>query len=377
MSNIRKTALAAIFCGTLLGTSVLDVAVAGPKFLYTLHNNQALRGFAITSPTGALTPLSGSPWIVPEFPFLLGMGKGPAGKFLYPVTPDSSVTSGFAVNATTGALTPVPGSPFAFPPSGVAMTVHPSGKFAYMNAIAYDISPFIVNPTTGALTASGNVATGGVYPRLAIEPNGKCLYSLNKGIFFINDPAKTKNISAFTINQTSGALTEIAGSPFPTGANPVFFTFHPTGKYLIVSSNGSTDIRTYAIDPGTCALTQKAVLTNATGDVAFEPTGHFVYATSGGTRRTIATLTFNATTGTLTRSSTVSTGKLTASLLAMDPAGKFVIAVESNLSSTTTSPIQAVSYAINATTGALTPASGPITLDGDSPVEDLSISGAP
>jgi 6-phosphogluconolactonase (cycloisomerase 2 family) len=120
-----------------------------------------------------------------------------------------------------------------------------------------------------------------------------------------------------------------------------------------------------------------AILTDATGEVAFEPTGHFVYATSGGTTRSIATLTFNATTGMLTRSSTVSTGNLTASLLAMDPAGKFLIAVESNLSSTTTSPIQATSYAINATTGALVLASGPTTLDGDSPVEDLSISGAP
>jgi len=268
VSNIRKTALSAILCGTLLGAAALDAAVAGPKFLYTLHNNQALRGFAITSPTGALAPLSGSPWIVPEFPFLLGMGKGPAGKFLYPVTPDSSVTSGFAVNPTTGALTPVPGSPFPFPPSGVAMTVHPSGKFAYLNAIAYDISPFIVNPTTGALTASGNVASAGVYPRLAIEPKGKCLYALNKGIFFIDDPAKTNNISAFSIDpaSASGELTEIPGSPFPTGNNPLYFTFDPSGKYLVVSSTGSTDIRTYQIGPGNCALTQKAILTNATAN---------------------------------------------------------------------------------------------------------------
>jgi len=365
-------------CGTLLGMSALGAAVAGPKFLYTLHNNQALRGFAITPETGALTPLSGKPRMLPEFPFLLGMGKGPAGKFLYPVTPDSSVTSGFAVNPTTGALTPVPGSPFPFPPSGVAMTVHPSGKFAYLNAIAYDISPFIVNPTTGALTASGNVASAGVYPRLAIEPKGKCLYALNKGIFFIDDPAKTNNISAFSIDpaSASGELTEIPGSPFPTGNNPLYFTFDPSGKYLVVSNTGSTDIRTYQIGPGNCALTQKAILTKATGDVAFEPTGHFVYATSGGTAHTIAALSFNATTGVLTRSSTVATGALSTSALAMDPSGKFLIAVQSNLSSTTTAPIQAASYVIG-TTGALKLTGSPVTLDADSPVVDLAIVGTP
>jgi 6-phosphogluconolactonase len=372
----RKVTSSAVLCGALLGMSA-QAATAGPEFLYTLHNNQALRGWSINPATGALTSIAGSPWIVPEFPFLLGMGKGPAGRFLYPVTPDSDEIVGFAANPTTGVLTPVPGSPYPFPPAGVAMTVHPNGKFAYLNAIAYDISPFRVDPTTGRLTASGNTATAGVYPRLAIEPNGKCLYSLNKGIFFINDPAKVKNISAFSIDQTTGALTEVSGSPFPTGNYPVFFAFHPSGKYLIVSSSVSTDIRTYSIDPNTCGLTQKAILTKATGDIAFEPTGHFLYATAGGVANTIATLSFNAATGALTRAGTVSVGKLTVSRLAVDPAGKYLIAVESDLSSPTSPPILAASYTINATTGALTLSSGPTSIDGDSPVEDLAISGTP
>lgn len=370
----KRTVLSSVVCSALLGVGACDVAVAGSEFFYTLHNNQALRGWAINPATGALTPVAGSPWIVPEYPFRLGMGKGPAGRFLYPVTPDSNVTVGFAVDPKTGALTRVPGSPFPFPPAGVAMTVHPNGKFAYMNAIAYDISPYKVDPMTGKLTASGNIATAGVYPRLAIDPTGKCLFSLNKGIFFINDPKKTKNISAFKIDQVTGALTETLGSPYPTGDNPFAFTFHPSGKYLIVSSNVSSDIRTYAIEPTTCALTQKSILTKATGDVVFEPTGNFVYATDDGTAHTIATLSFNASTGALIRKSAVSIGKLSASNLAMDPAGKFLIAVEYDLSS---SPILAATYKIDTTSGALKLSSGPTQIDGDSPVEDLVISGTP
>jgi len=95
----------------------------------------------------------------------------------------------------------VPGSPFPFPPSGVAMTVHPSGKFAYMNAIAYDISPFIVNPTTGTLTASGNVANRRRLSAARDRAEWEVSVFPQQGIFFINDPAKTKNISAFTIDR--------------------------------------------------------------------------------------------------------------------------------------------------------------------------------
>lgn len=373
MHKIGKTTRSMILCGAAASVIAMNAANAGPKFLYTLHNNQALRGFSINPTTGALTAVAGSPWIVPEFPTLFSMGAAPGGKFLYPVTPYSSVTSGYAVNVNNGSLTAVPGSPFAFPPDGISLAVHPNGQLAYLSATAYEIWPFTVNQTTGKLTASGNVASGGVYPRLAIEPNGKCLYSINRGIFFINDPAKTNNISAFNINQSTGGLTETAGSPFSTGNYPAAFAFHPSGKYLVVSSSTSSDLRTYAIDANTCALTQKATLKGASGDVVFELTGHFMYATAGGTARTIATLSFNATTGALTRSGTVTLGKLSASRLAMDPQGKFLFAIEAGSGAT----IQAAAYTINPTTGALKLSSGPTAIDGDSPVMDLAIAGTP
>jgi 6-phosphogluconolactonase (cycloisomerase 2 family) len=376
MRTFHKLIFPAVLGSTVLGLSAITTAEAGPKFLYTLHNNQALRGFSLDPTTGALTVLPGPVADVGELPMLFSMGKAPGGAFLYSVSAYDEVTFGFAVNATTGALTPVPGSPVPFPPDGIAMTVHPSGKFAYLSAVAYDISPFIVNPTTGAITASGNVATGGVYPRLGIEPKGKCLYSLNRGISFINDPSKTNNISAFTVDQTSGALTEISGSPFATGASPEALAFHPTGKFLIVSSLSQAQLRTYAIDPTACTLTQKATLSKVTGELLFEPTGRFVYASSGPTANSITELSFNATTGALTQIGTVSTGKLTGGQMAMDPSGKFLISIQSNLSGQN-APIQAASYTINATTGALSLSSGPVTIDGDSPVEDLTIAGTP
>ena len=41
----------------------------------------------------------------------------------------------------------------------------------------------------------------------------------------------SSNVSGYTINATTGALTAIAGSPFPAGALPGSVAVDPTGKF--------------------------------------------------------------------------------------------------------------------------------------------------
>ncbi|MHB1550209.1 MAG: beta-propeller fold lactonase family protein, partial [Vulcanimicrobiaceae bacterium] len=82
-------------------------------------------------------------------------------KFAY-VTNASGVgsVSAYTINAATGALTPVVGSPFAAgssSPSGSSspwgVAVDPTGKFAYVaNYDATNISAYTINAATGALT---------------------------------------------------------------------------------------------------------------------------------------------------------------------------------------------------------------------------------
>jgi DNA-binding beta-propeller fold protein YncE len=78
--------------------------------------------------------------------------------------------SAYSIDGTTGALTPVAGSPFPAGFGSLSVTVDPTGQFAY-------------------------VANRGFSP-----DNG--------------------TVSAYTIDGTTGALTEIAGSPFPAGSFP-------------------------------------------------------------------------------------------------------------------------------------------------------------
>ena len=366
-----KMSLTGLLAGGLLAMSAVNGAVASPKFLYITNMNQAVRGFAVNATTGALTVIPGSPWIADEFPF--SSASSPGGTFVYTVNPSNSDISAFAVNATSGVLTPVPGSPFALSMGSccVRFVAHPNGKFAYGLETAYGVWPFVVNPTTGVLTAMGNSAQAGVFPTAQIDPSGRFLYTANAGLSFIPDPAKTNNISAFSIDPTNGALTEIAGSPFPTGTDPVRLTTDPSGKYLLVSNLVSHDIRTYAISQTTGALTQvgKVATGGSNFDVRFEPGGHFLYVTIGDLKR-ISVYSFNAGSGALSKVQDVNISG-GAHFLAVDPSGKFLLAE----TFTTNSSTAVASYTINAATGILTLSSGPFMVDGDTGVVGMELSG--
>src|SRR3954469_412171 len=99
------------------------------------------------------------------------------------------------------------------------------------------------------------------------------------------------NVSAYMFNGSTGALSEVAGSPFAAGGGPVSVAGDPSGKYAYVAngnSNNFTDtISAYAIDASTGALTN--VSTTPAGrsslrSMAADPSGKFVYTTSGGSR---------------------------------------------------------------------------------------------
>ena len=73
---------------------------------------------------------------------------------------------------------------------------------------------------------------------IAIHPNGKFLYTSNRG---------ADDIAEFSIDQHSGKLTLIAHiSTF--GKEPRHFTIDPSGKRLLVANQNSNNIVEYAID---------------------------------------------------------------------------------------------------------------------------------
>jgi len=72
-------------------------------------------------------------------------------------------------------------------------------------------------------------------------------------------------ISAYTIDATTGALAEIAGSPFAAEGGPFFVTVDPSGKFAYVASIGSDSVSAYAINAATGALSELTGSQYATG----------------------------------------------------------------------------------------------------------------
>ena len=132
---------------------------------------------------------------------------------------------------------------------------------------------------------------------ITVDPTGQFAYVTGHQF----GPA---GISAFTIDATTGSLTPVPGSPFPTGALTGAPVVDPTGRFLYVTSALGDQLWAYAID-ATGALTpvpgSPFPLSGDAGGVTVDPTGRFVYAgqrDQGQARNgDIAAYTIDATTG--------------------------------------------------------------------------------
>ncbi len=67
------------------------------------------------------------------------------------------------------------------------------------------------NPTTGALTLAGTPVAAQNPTGIAADPSGTFVYVTNPNL---------NTIAVFSINPATGALTEVAGSPFAANGGP-------------------------------------------------------------------------------------------------------------------------------------------------------------
>jgi 6-phosphogluconolactonase (cycloisomerase 2 family) len=163
----------------------------------------------------------------------------------------------------------------------------------------------------------------------------------------------TADLSGYSIDPTTGALTPLAGFPIASGTNPIFITHDPANKFAIVADIASDKINVYAINGTTGMLTPVPPFAYATGreprSITIDPTGHFVYVANSYTDNISAFV--MSITGVLTPvpgSPFPPGGSLSGSdacCVVTDPSGKFLF-----LQDTT----NVYAYTINAITGALT-----------------------
>ena len=330
------TAGTAVAAGTYPASVTVDPS---GKFAYVANwssNNVSV--YTIDQTTGALTP--GTAVAAGTNP--TSVTVDPSGKFAYVTNYVSNNVSVYTIDQTTGALTPASTISTQNYPSSIVMVGGSAAvtyvpKFAYVaNSASSNVSVYTIDQTTGALTA-GTAVAAGTYPySVTVDPSGKFAYVTNYG---------SNNVSVYTIDQTTGALT--AGTAVAAGTNPISVTVDPSGKFAYVANYGSNNVSVYTIDQTTGALTAGTAVAAGTYpySVTVDPSGKFAYVTNYGSNN-VSVYTIDQTTGALTAGTPVAAGALPVSVT-VDPSGKF--AYVANWGSNNVSV-----YTINQTTGALT-----------------------
>jgi 6-phosphogluconolactonase len=258
----------------------------------------------------------------------------PSGRFAYVANTAGSVAE-YTINSSSGALAAIPGSPLTVSSTPTAVAVDPSGRFAYVTnggSGSPFVSAYAINTSTGALTQiSGSPFTAAGANSVTVDPSGQFVYVASG--FSVEGSG---NISAFTINPSTGALTAVAGSPFSSGVNgPGAVAVDPSGRFAFVTAENAVPdsgemyvMSSFAIDAATGGLTflfSSSNLGGATNSVAADPLGQFIYATQDVVGDLVA-FSFNSTEGFFSNPLTtdVCIPDALPISITVDPSGKFV-----------------------------------------------------
>ena len=300
---------------------------------------------------------------------------------------------GFSIPGAQGQLAPItsggmfnPKTPFG---GFTGLTMDGLGRYLYTsdsNGYLQHIREFTVG-AGGALEEGPILSTSSVgWTLQAADPTGKYIYAWS------NDyNSGNIGLSVFSVDSSTGALTEIAGSPFlvATASSTSLvspsaqfiggsITFHPSGKFLYASfwnyslaENAPTYviddyIYTFSIDPVTGALSTvpgpPIFLPNVSlNQIVMHPNGKFLYASSQLTNVSspgILMFPIDGTSGAATATPvSVGTGKTYYSQLLIDPSSSVLVGIGSTIDS----------FTINSSTGLLTAASSLTTDSGTTP----------
>lgn len=207
--------------------------------------------------------------------------------FVYIVgTGDNSIHA--LTQKSTGEMSPATLPAFTTNPKPVAMVLHPSKNFVYVASLtAGTVSGYTLDHTSGILTPVGTAlaptptcGTASCNPvGLGINSAGTFLFVLNQG-----GGSTAASIAVFSIDAARGLLTPIAGSPFPFASlvapNPQFLAMAPNGNVLYTSNGPSGTISAFSI-AGSGALTEIAGSPFTAGSsmagLAIDSKGQFLY----------------------------------------------------------------------------------------------------
>jgi 6-phosphogluconolactonase (cycloisomerase 2 family) len=288
-----------------------DVALEadlGSNTLYATSNGLGgpnVVPFLIDHNTGALSASGSQTLSVAPLGLAAAVGGGSSGSgcCLY-VFGNSAQLFQFTINSLNASLTQKTPS-IALPciPHGLAAA--PSGSWLGVTCDGTsggEIVGLTRDPLTGAVGTPQVVPSGGNSPQgIRVTPDGKFVIVANQG---------TNNVSVFSLDSTSGALTAVSGSPFASGTQPGPVAIAPplvagkasSAKFVFVGDTGGNTLSTYAIDSAGNLAAIGAPTPLGTdsqpSSIAVDSQGKFVFISI--VPREMAGFTLDSSTGTLT-----------------------------------------------------------------------------
>ncbi len=291
---------------------VLDQAL-NLMFVSSSQATGSITELTVTPATGALALTTNS---VTTTDVPTNLAIGPSGTVLYASSYGSATIAAYTITPSSGALTPVAGSPFPVTCSGAfCVNDNNPGPMLYDAAdqtlYLADVTDWVVGAyavgSNGALTFIANTSANINVDGLAITPNGNFLYATNAGAASISAYAITPNAM---LSGNPEPLTPLTNSPFTAGSNPTTPVIEPTGHYLYVYNSGAQSVAAYSINQSSGELTEISTysidnpdVTGLTeeGGLAIDLSGNYLYVANPVGMGNISVFSISATDGTLTQ----------------------------------------------------------------------------
>ncbi|MBV8806177.1 MAG: hypothetical protein JO042_14050 [Sinobacteraceae bacterium] len=289
---VQTTTVCVLAAGTGSGTvtisNVTNVTVNCVRpagFAYVINSgDNTVSSYVIDSASGALLP-SGPPVSTGNAP---SSAAADGGGDLYVSNSGSNNLSGYRIDPNTGTLTPLAGSPLVI--AGLNTPTSVAASFPWLYA-SNPIGPPSISAAT--ISTSGTLTNIGGSPFAAqVGPTGGAFFAGSQNSYYLGANSSSNTFSAYLINNTTGALSPVPGSPAATGTAPdsvIGLRFFISGTavsdnaYVVNSGSGTISIFNMNIATGTPTplasgpVTVEAGLSAVTGQAGFT-CGCYVFA---------------------------------------------------------------------------------------------------
>jgi len=184
----------------------------------------------------------------------------PNNRFAYSADLGSDQIYHYQFNALKGTITPFGSNIITAAGAGPRqMYFHPSLNMAYViNELNGTIGVYNIERLTGnmqciqtisTLADSSDLPASGA--EIRISSSGRFLYASNR--------AKHNNIAIYSIDQQTGMLT-LKGHHSTHGITPRFFTFDPSGQFILIANQDSNNVVVFRIDQHTGLFIEPGII---------------------------------------------------------------------------------------------------------------------